>query len=439
MFHNKKYVISKKGCDDVPFHSPKTMKEQVLLVGCQTDEVSDEQFFYSMEELASLVITAKGEVVGTVTQKRKKIEPATYIGRGKIGEVAAALEETEADVIIFNDELTASQVRNLAKYFGEDVRIIDRTQLILDIFAMRAQSREGKLQVELAQLEYLLPRLHGQGEQLSRLGGGIGTRGPGETKLETDRRHIHRRMNEIKKQLEAVVSHRERYRERRKESHILQVALVGYTNAGKSTLLNRLTEANTLEEDLLFATLDPTTRKMKLPSGFTVLLTDTVGFIQNLPTTLIAAFRSTLEEVLEADLILHIIDASHPNIDEHEKTVLALLEELGATAIPILNVYNKMDLVKDKGRLFGAKNSVFICAHLKEDIGRLKQEIEKYCLELMDYYRVFIPPSEGKLLADIQSYTIVRKKEWHEDKEAYEIQGFVHPHHPLVKKLANLT
>ncbi|HHY21557.1 MAG TPA: GTPase HflX, partial [Bacilli bacterium] len=280
-------------------------EDVVILVGCQTREITDEHFVLSMDELHSLTKTAGGKVVAHLSQKRPYIDPATYIGGGKVEELIALCEYHEPDLIIFNDELTAGQVRNLTKRC--EVTVIDRTQLILDIFAKRAQSREGKLQVELAQLSYLLPRLMGQGLALSRLGGGIGTRGPGETKLEVDRRHIRRRMDEIKRQLSHIVRHRERYRKQRKLNQQIQLALVGYTNAGKSTLLNRLTSGETLEEDLLFATLDPTTKKLKLPSGLTVLLSDTVGFIQDLPTTLIAAFRSTLEEVKEADFLLHVV------------------------------------------------------------------------------------------------------------------------------------
>lgn len=411
-------------------------KERVVLVGCETKDIDDEIFRYSMEELESLTKTAQGEVVFTLTQKRSHIDPATYIGRGKMAELASILSEVKADVIIFNDELTASQVRNLLKAIGnEEVRIIDRTQLILDIFAQRAQTKEGKLQVELAQLQYLLPRLHGQGQVLSRLGGGIGTRGPGETQLETDRRHIRRRMNEIKKQLDAIVSHRKRYRERRKTNRALQIALVGYTNVGKSTILNRLTEASTMEEDLLFATLDPTTRKLKLPSGLSVLLTDTVGFIQNLPTTLVAAFRSTLEEVQEADLILHIVDASHENKDEHEKTVLQLLEELESTSIPMMTIYNKMDKVQNSERFFIPKNSIAISAHKESDLEKLKQEIENKLMEMMEYYRIFVPGTDGKLLSDIKTFTILKEQHWIEERGEFELRGFVHPNQPLAAKL----
>lgn len=316
-------------------------KEKVILVGCQLPQDDDEKFMHSMKELASLAKTARAEVLVSTTQKRPKFHPATYIGKGKLEELTMLTQELEPDVIIFNNELTPSQIRNVSSVL--EAKVIDRTQLILDIFAQRAKSREGKLQVELAQLQYTMPRLMGQGLSLSRLGGGIGTRGPGETKLETDRRHIRSRIDEIKKQLAVVVEHRKRYRERRKDNKVFQVSLIGYTNAGKSTLFNRLTEADTFEENLLFATLDPTTRKMPLPSGYTVLLTDTVGFIQDLPTSLIAAFRSTLEEAGEADVILHVVDSADPNYIGHEQTVKQLLSDLEINHIPIITLYNKKD------------------------------------------------------------------------------------------------
>ncbi|MER2033888.1 GTPase HflX, partial [Exiguobacterium indicum] len=291
--------------------------------------------------------------------------------------------------IIFNAEVTPGQMKNIriALSDPEAIKLIDRTQLILDIFAGRAQSREGKLQVELAQMSYLLPRLAGQGTQLSRLGGGIGTRGPGESKLETDRRHIRRRVDEISKQLETSVAHRARYRERRKENQTFQIALVGYTNAGKSTIFNRLTQADTYEKDELFATLDPLTRQVDLPEGGQILLTDTVGFIQDLPTKLIAAFRSTLEEVLEADLILHVVDASSEHYLNQMQTTNDVLDELGAGDIPQLEVYNKKDQLN---RLFtGGK--LLISALDPQDIERLIEEIERSISEILEYLEIRIP------------------------------------------------
>jgi GTP-binding protein HflX len=267
------------------------------------------------------------------------------------------------------------------------MKLIDRTQLILDIFASRAQSREGKLQVELAQMNYLLPRLIGQGTQLSRLGGGIGTRGPGETKLESDRRHIKRRIDEITKQLEGTVAHRDRYRERRKENRVFQVALVGYTNAGKSTIFNRLTDADTYEQDELFATLDPLTRELELPRGGKVLITDTVGFIRDLPTKLVAAFRSTLEEVVGADLILHVIDASNPHYLNQIDTTNAVLEELGASEVSQLEVYNKKDRLTEDF----VGGPLLISAIASEDIEQLIGALEDKISDILTKVHVVLP------------------------------------------------
>ncbi len=408
-------------------------KERVILVGCQLPSMEDEQFHYSLEELASLTETANGEAVITVTQKRDRPDPATYIGKGKVEELKTLEEELQADVIIFNSELTPGQLKNLSNMLN--ARIIDRTQLILDIFAMRARSKEGKLQVELAQLEYLLPRLVGQGTEMSRLGGGIGTRGPGETKLETDRRHIRRRINEIKQSLSSIVEHRERYRERRKRNGVFQVALVGYTNAGKSTLFNRLSDADSYEENLLFATLDPMTRKMILPSGFSVVLTDTVGFIQDLPTTLVAAFRSTLEEVKEADLLLHVVDSSNPDYFQHEQTVQKLLTELNIHQIPQLTVYNKRDILYDEFVPTVKNDAIHISAFHKDDLIKLKIKIEEMMIQQMVKYDVKIPSSEGKLLSQLKSESVVKELVFIEDEEVYQLKGYVFPNQSLYGKI----
>jgi GTPase len=404
-------------------------REKAILVGCQLPFVDDERFYYSMEELKSLTKTANGEVVITLTQKREKIDSATYIGKGKVEELVNLAKELEADIIIFNDELSPSQNRNLSKLL--EARVIDRTQLILDIFAQRARSKEGKLQVELAQLEYLLPRLSGLGTELSRLGGGIGTRGPGETKLETDRRHIHRRINEIKEQLKMVVEHRERYRERRKKNQVFQIALVGYTNAGKSTLFNRLTDADAFEENLLFATLDPLTKKLTLPSGYTALLTDTVGFIQDLPTTLVAAFRSTLEEVKEADLILHVVDSSNPDYFQHEQTVYDLLDELKVTDIPIITVYNKQDVVHPDFVPSAKTENIMVSAFRCDDLKRLCHMIEETVMKLMQPYHVYVPSYEGKLLSQLKTDTILRTLRYDEQTGMYECSGSILANHSL--------
>jgi GTPase len=407
--------------------------EKAILVGCQTNKDDELRFQYSMEELVSLTETAQGEVVVSVVQKRERIHPATYLGKGKVEELSALVEELEADIVIFNDELSPSQKRNLSSEIN--ARIIDRTQLILDIFAQRARSKEGKLQVELAQLQYLLPRLAGQGTALSRLGAGIGTRGPGETKLESDRRHIRRRIDDIKSQLGVIVQHRDRYRERRKKNKTFQVAIVGYTNAGKSSLFNRLSEADSYEENQLFATLDPMTRKLILPSGFLALITDTVGFIQDLPTSLIAAFRSTLEEVKEADLLLHVVDMSNQDYFQHEKTVHKLLEDLDVKEIPQLTVYNKKDIQHPDFVPTANTPSVFISAFDKEDRNVLKKKLEDIIIDKMVPYQVLVPSTEGKLLSQLKNETVLRELSFDEESQQYQCRGFSLTDHQITGQL----
>lgn len=298
----------------------------------------------SLEELAELACSAGARVLERVLQTRGAPEAATLIGQGKVEEVAAAVVSLDADAVIFDHDLTPTQQRNLEKAL--DTKVIDRTQLILDIFASRARTREGRLQVELAQLNYLLPRLTGRGAAMSRLGGGIGTRGPGETQLETDRRRISKRIKKVEDDLEGVRAGRALHRKRRGAVPLATLALAGYTNAGKSTLFNRLTQAGVLADARMFATLDPTVRPLTLPSRRRVLLSDTVGFIRNLPTTLVKAFRATLEEVNEAALVLHVVDASAPWAEAHTAHVLKVLEEIGAAAIPQILILNKTDLLE---------------------------------------------------------------------------------------------
>jgi len=298
----------------------------------------------SLEELKQLARTSGAKISGILTQNREKPDNRYYIGEGKLEELKNLCAATSADLVIFDHEISPSQIRNLEDFLG--IKVIDRTELILDIFAQHAHSREGVLQVELAQSEFQLTRLTGHGVSLSRLGGGIGTRGPGETKLEVDRRRIRRKISELKKELEAVKKNRRLLREKRKSSNVLTGAIVGYTNSGKSTLLNSLARANVLAEDKLFATLDPVTKRVYLPDGRIILLTDTVGFIQNLPHQLIDAFRATLEEVVEADFLIHVVDSSSPYMEDQIESVYKVLEEIGAITKNVLTVFNKIDKEK---------------------------------------------------------------------------------------------
>lgn len=320
--------------------------QRVIVVGLMTADLSPQQFTDGLAEVTRLVDTAGGEVLQTITQRRSRPHPQTVIGAGKVQEIAIAVQTLGASLVAFDQDLTPAQVRNLEQQIG--VRVIDRTELILDIFAQRARSRAGKLQVELAQLEYLLPRLVGRGEAMSRLGGGIGTRGPGETKLETERRRIQKRVSRLQQEVNQLQSHRSRLRNQRQKQEVPTLAVVGYTNAGKSTLLNSLTHAEIYAEDQLFATLDPTTRRLSVPCQGemkTVLLTDTVGFIKELPPALIDAFRATLEEVSEADAMLHVVDLSHPAWQSQIESVRNILEAMPIIPPESLLVFNKIDQV----------------------------------------------------------------------------------------------
>ncbi|MBM7563380.1 GTPase HflX [Paenibacillus sacheonensis] len=387
---------------------------------------------HSLQELVNLAETAGVEVLTSMTQNKEKIDTKWFIGKGKVEELRAAAEELGATTAIFDQELSGAQVRNLEEAL--DMKIIDRTQLILDIFAQRAKTREGIIQVELAQLSYLLPRLSGHGKNLSRLGGGIGTRGPGESKLETDRRHIRDRITDLKHTLEEVVRHRTLHRERRRKSGVQQVALVGYTNAGKSTLLRELTQADVYIENQLFATLDPTSRNLKLPSGMEVILTDTVGFIQNLPHDLIAAFRATLEEVCEADLVLHIIDGSSVMREEQIAVVERILGELGAADKPQLMIYNKIDLCGlDGPQLLPANGpgTLAISAYNGNDLQRLLEAVQE---KLVGATRTFaLPADRGDLIAlayrtgevlgqDVEGDHLILRIRL--NKQDYEVHGY---------------
>lgn len=399
-------VIASKGYDTAP------PREHAYLVGVELKDshpllpVED-----SLEELARLADTAGIDVVGQAIQRITKPNTATYIGPGKVEEVKLLIEELQADVVIFDDELSPRHQRELEEIFGEDVKVIDRTALILDIFAQHAQTREGKLQVELAQLEYRLPRLTRMWTHLARQAGGraggatggVGLRGPGETQLEVDRREIGRRISQIKSELDGVRAHRERHRSKRQQTELQVVAIVGYTNAGKSTLLNQLSGADVLTADMLFATLDPTTRKVNMPGGREVLFTDTVGFIQKLPTQIVAAFRATLEEIGDADILLHVVDITHPNAAEQIEAVEDTLAELEADHLPIVIALNKGDMLANREEavreLALEMPAALVSAKTGEGMDELLILIEAAMFQLLQPIEVHLPYERGDLMS----------------------------------------
>ena len=374
--------------------SPKAVLVSVFFKG--EDERENEA---SLGELEQLLKTAGGEVYGIMTQSRETPDVRTYIGEGKVEELKEICENNEIPLVVFDRELSPSQIRNLEKEL-ENVRVIDRTMLILDIFALHAVSGEGKLQVELAQLKYTIPRLSGKGAELSRLGGGIGTRGPGESKLESDKRHLKHRIAALEAQAEELRKNRSTMRRQRDRSGIFKLAIAGYTNAGKSTLLNLLTDAGILAENKLFATLDPTTRKFELPSGEEILLTDTVGFIRNLPTHLVKAFRSTLDEVAYCDALLLIVDASDPEYKNQIAVTQELLGDLEAGSKPVIYVFNKMDNACEEFRPCAPADSTYVTISAKtgDGIESLKEAMEAVVSEGKTKEVFTLPPSRGDLL-----------------------------------------
>jgi GTPase len=398
------------------------IQDRAILVSLVTDKIKrtgiDPEL--SLQELVQLAETAGVEVLDVLRQNKETPDSKWFIGKGKVEELRMAADGLGANTAIFDQELSGAQVRNLEEAL--DLKIIDRTQLILDIFAGRAKTREGIIQVELAQLSYLLPRLSGQGKNLSRLGGGIGTRGPGESKLETDRRHIRNRIDELKRQLDEVVKTRELHRERRRKSGAVQVALVGYTNAGKSTLLKQLTDADVYIENQLFATLDPTSRVLQLPSGKEVVLTDTVGFIQNLPHDLVASFRATLEEVNEANLVLHVVDASSPMREEQMEVVQAILTDLGASGKPQITLFNKSDICQPEQleMLPAGPGYLKISAFNPEDLTLIREIIEDSLAG--DTLTFRIPGDRGDLSSLLYRVGEVLEQQYDENDVLYNVR-----------------
>lgn len=394
-------------------------QERVLIVGVELQGM--ENFDMSMEELASLAKTAGAEVVGVYTQKREKYDSKTFVGSGKLEEIAQMVDADEVSTVVVNNRLTPRQNVNLEEILG--VKVIDRMQLILDIFAMRARSHEGKLQVHLAQLKYLLPRLVGQGIMLSRQAGGIGSRGPGESQLELNRRSVRNQITDIERQLKVVEKNREVVREKRLESSVFKIGLIGYTNAGKSTIMNALTSKTQYEADELFATLDATTKSIHLTGNLQVTLTDTVGFIQDLPTELVTSFKSTLEESKNVDLLVHVIDASDPNHEEHEKTVLQIMKDLEMLEIPRLTLYNKADKVED----FTPTQTPYRLVSAKDPHSRTKLQdilLEKM-QELFHPFTIQVPFDQAYRIHDLETIAILAERSYEETGEV--ITGYIAP------------
>lgn len=412
------------------FHENSQEPEVAVLVGIDMGLYNAQ---VSMDELEELARTAGAVVAAKIIQKRDKPDSATYVGSGRLEEIKSFTEANDVDLLIFDGELTPSQQRNIED--ETDIRVIDRTTLILDIFAARARSNEGKIQVELAQLKYSLPRLGGKGAEMSRLGGGIGTRGPGESKLESDRRHIHRRIQSLQEELVQIAKRRENLRARREKDGIETVAIVGYTNAGKSTLMNTLTNAGVLAENKLFATLDPTSRALTLPDGRTVMLIDTVGLVRRLPHQLVDAFRSTLEEAANATVILNLCDASDECCTEHLNVTMNLLAALGCADKPIISVLNKCDLCGGSFVLPAQGEFVMISAKTGEGLGNLLAKIQLSLPPTRRKAELLIPYNEGGLVSYIREEGVLIKEDYRADgiyvKAVVDIQ-FLDKHKDLI-------
>ncbi len=392
-----------------------TDSERAILVSVERDEALRP---YAMEELTALTTTAGAEVVGEFFQRRDRPDPAYFIGTGKTEELFAGVQDSSANLVIVDSELSPVQTRNLEE--AVKCRVIDRTQLILDIFGQRAQTREGKLQVQLAQLTYMLPRLGLLYTKFERQQGGIGVRGgAGETKLETDRRKVRAVIGDLEAQIAEIRASRQQQRSQRKRLAFPSCALVGYTSAGKSTLMNTLSGSNVYADPKLFATLDPTTRRVVLPDGWAILLTDTVGFVRNLPTHLVAAFQATLEETIEADFLIHVVDAVHPHREVQQDAVLEVLDKLGAGEKPIITVFNKSDLVKDRSALqemtLATENSAYISAMKAEGIPALMDQVVKTLSNLLVSVHLCFPYDRSELVAQCYEYGRVEKAEYKED------------------------
>ena len=410
-------------------------KEKIIIAGIHTgsaDRISDTTD-ESVAELEELIKTAGGETVGILIQNKSEIDSGTYLGSGKLEELRDCCCALEADTVVFDNELSPVQLKNITDYLG--VKVLDRSMLILDIFAMRAKSGEGKLQVELAQLKYTLPRLRGMGSSMSRTGGGIGTRGPGETRLETDRRHINRRIHALEEEIKELAKHRDLIRSRRKKDGVITAALVGYTNAGKSTLLNCLTDAGVFAEDKLFATLDPTSRAITLPDNRQILLVDTVGFIRKLPHHLINSFKSTLEEAAVADVLLEVIDASDDMYRDKIAVTESVLSDIGAGGKPIIGVYNKTDMCRDTVGFCDFDRNVLISAKNKTGIDELIAALSDAAPGKKRKCTLNIPYSDGSVLGMLHKREKILSEEYTEngilisallDREAEEkLKGYL--------------